>query len=80
MATTKTIYYAHDYSLLSYGLIFWRDSKNSKKLSQIQKKMVMIIFNLKHYDSYTPHFKRYTRNLPLACILGFSNVKTNMDI
>ena len=44
--TLRKIYFAHIHSMLSYGIIFWRNSTNANKLFIIQKKIVRILSNI----------------------------------
>jgi len=52
----KSVYFAHIHSLLSYGVIFWRNSAHAKKIFIIQKKSIRIITKSKPTGSCTQYF------------------------
>jgi IS1 family transposase len=41
--TLKSIYFAYFHSIVQYGIIFWGNSSNSRKISTLQKKIIRII-------------------------------------
>ena len=38
--TLKSIYFAYFHSIIKYGIIFWGNSSNSKKLFTLQKEVI----------------------------------------
>jgi hypothetical protein len=57
MESLKIIYFAYVHSLLTYGVIFWGNSVHSIKIFRIQKKIIIIMGNLKSRDSCRNTFK-----------------------
>jgi hypothetical protein len=55
--TLRTIYYAYIHSILSYGIIFGRNSSNVNKLFILQKKIVRILSNAGTRESCREAFK-----------------------
>ena len=53
----KMVYYAFFHSVMSYGLIFWGNSTNSKCVFKLQKRAVRIIMGAKNNDSCREFFK-----------------------
>jgi hypothetical protein len=43
----KSIYFAYFHSKMKYGIIFWGNSSDSKKVFTLQKKIVRIILGIK---------------------------------
>jgi hypothetical protein len=41
--TLKSIYFAYFYSIIPYGIIFWENSSNSRKIFTLQKKITRIM-------------------------------------
>jgi hypothetical protein len=41
--TLKSIYFAYFHSIVKYGIIFWGNSSNSKKIFTLQKKIIRIM-------------------------------------
>jgi hypothetical protein len=41
--TLKSIYFAYSHSIIKYGIIFWGNSSNSKKIFTLQKKIIRIM-------------------------------------
>jgi hypothetical protein len=60
----KMVYYAFFHSVMSYGLIFWGNSTNSKCVFKLQKKAIRIIMGAKNNDSSREFFK-LVKILPL---------------
>jgi hypothetical protein len=58
-------YYAFFYSVMSYGLIFWGNSLNSKCVFKLQKKAIRIIMGAKNNVSRRELFK-LLKILPLS--------------
>jgi hypothetical protein len=69
--TLKSIYYAYFHSLMKYGIIFWGNSTDSKKVFALQKKVVRIMMGIKPHNSCRGLFKRL-QILPLPCEHIFS--------
>jgi IS1 family transposase len=67
----KSIYYAYFHSLMKYGIIFWGNSTDSKKVFTLQKKIVRIMLGVKPQNSCRGLFKRL-QILPLPCRYIFS--------
>jgi hypothetical protein len=77
MVTLKLVYFAYFLSVLSYGLIFWRNLTDSNKVFYIQKKIIKIMAGV----SCRKLFWKFNV-LPLAsefifCLLSF--VVENLD-
>ena len=68
-----TVYFAYLHSILKYGIIFWGNSPNSKKVFLIQKRALRIMFGKKPTDSCRPLFKS-ARVLPLACEYIYASI------
>jgi hypothetical protein len=45
--TLKLVNFAHFHSITSYGVIFWGNSKDSKRVFNIQKKIIGIMVRVK---------------------------------
>jgi hypothetical protein len=45
--TLKLVYFVCFHSVISYGVIFWGNARNSKNVFLIQKKIIRIIANVK---------------------------------
>jgi hypothetical protein len=45
--TLKMIYHAYFHSLMRYGIVFWGNSSEAKKIFLLQKKTVRIIMGMK---------------------------------
>ena len=71
----KMVYYAFFHSVMSYGLIFWGNSTNSKCVFKLQKRAIRIIMGAKNSDSCREFFK-LLKILPLCaqyiyCLIMF---------
>ena len=64
-AALKMVYYAFFHSVMSYGLIFWGNSTNSKCVFKLQKNAIRIIMGAKNNDSCREFFK-LLKILPLS--------------
>jgi hypothetical protein len=49
--TLKMIYYSCFHSVMTYGLLFWRNSPDSIKIFRLQKKIIRIMTGSRHRDS-----------------------------
>jgi hypothetical protein len=67
----KSIYHACFHSLMKYGIIFWGNSTDSKKVFTLQKKIIRIMLGVKPQNSCRGLFKRL-QILPLPCEYIFS--------
>ena len=45
------MYYAFFHSIMSYNLIFWGNSTNSKRVFKLQKQAIRILMGTKNRDS-----------------------------
>jgi len=54
----RTIYFSYVHSLISYGIIFWGNSRYSTNIFQIQKRIIRIITNTGRRDSCCQLFKQ----------------------
>jgi hypothetical protein len=63
-AALKMVYYAFFHSVMSYGLIFWGNSTNSKCVFKLQKKAIRMVMGAKNNDSCREFFK-LVKILPL---------------
>lgn len=52
-----SLYYAHVYSVLKYGIIFWGSSSKSQKIFKIQKWIIRSIFGVRKTTSCRPLFQ-----------------------
>jgi hypothetical protein len=50
--TLKSIYFAYFHSLMKYGITFWGNSSDSKKIFTLQKKTVRIMMDVKFSNFY----------------------------
>jgi hypothetical protein len=63
--TLKLVYFAYFHSIMSYRIIFWGSSTDSKKVFYIQKKIIRIMAGTKRRASCRELFKKFNI-LPLA--------------
>jgi hypothetical protein len=57
----RSIYFAHVYAHLKYGLIFWGGDSKSKTIFKLQKRIVRIISRVGRLSSRTQLFRfRFT--------------------
>ena len=54
----KTVYFATVHSIISYGIIFWGISTNSKIIFKTQERIIRIITNSTNMDSCRDLFKK----------------------
>jgi hypothetical protein len=87
--TLKLVYFAYFHAIMSYGIIFWGNSTDSKKVFYIQKRIIRIMAGAKRRASCRELFKKFN-SLPLASefllsLLSFvvdnmEKFQTNSDI
>jgi hypothetical protein len=87
--TLKLVYFAYFHSITSYGIIFWENSTDGKKVFHIQKKIITVMAGTKRRASCRELFKK-CNILPLASefllsLLSFvvdnlETFQTNSDI
>jgi hypothetical protein len=87
--TLKLVYFAYFHSIMSYVIIFWGNSTDSKKVFYIQQKIIRIMEGTKRRASCRELFKKFNI-LPLASefllsLLSFlvdniEKFQTNSDI
>jgi hypothetical protein len=85
----KLVYFAYFHSVMSYGVIFWGNSTDSKRVFIIPKKIIRIMTGAKRRVSCRELFKKFNI-LPLAnefllSLLSFivgnmEKFQTNSDI
>jgi hypothetical protein len=56
--TLKSIYFAYFHSVIKYGIIFWGNSSNSKKIFTLQKKIIRIMVSAQPRTPYRSLFKK----------------------
>lgn len=75
------IYYAMAYSHMSFNIICWGNSGKLSKILMIQKKIIRLIFGLKHTESCKPVFS--TNNILTVCSIYILKclcyIKTNWE-
>jgi hypothetical protein len=76
-----SIYFSCFHSLMTYLIIFWGNSSDSKKVFALQKKIVIIMMGVKSHNSCRGLFKRL-EILPLPCkyIFLLINFITNKQV
>ena len=57
---SKLVYYGSFHSIMSYGVIFWGDSTEGKRLFTNQKKLVRIIASAHERELSGSLFKRFS--------------------
>jgi hypothetical protein len=57
ISTLKVIYYAYFHAIMEYGIIFWGNSSLSKKIFQLQKKIIRTMTGSTSRASCKPLFK-----------------------
>jgi hypothetical protein len=63
--TLNLVYFAYFHCILSYGIIFWGNSTDGKKLLCVQKEIFRVMADIKTGVPYKELFKKF-RTLPLA--------------
>jgi hypothetical protein len=76
--TLKLVYFAYVHSI-SYGIIFWGNSTDGKKLFYIQKKIIIIMAGTTRRASCREMFKKFNI-LPLASEFLLSHTKQKIRI
>jgi hypothetical protein len=64
--TLKSVNFAHFYSITKYGIIFWGNSSNSKKIFTLQKKTIIIMVGAQLRTPCRSLFKK-SEILPIPC-------------
>jgi hypothetical protein len=87
--TLKLVYFAYFHSIMSYGIIFWGNSTDSKKVFYIQKKIFRIMAGTRRRASCGELFKKFNilslASESLLSLLSFvvdniETFQTNSDI
>jgi len=55
--TLRMVYFAYKHSIISHGIIFWRNQPYSDKIFKIKKRMIRIITTSRSRDSCRELFK-----------------------
>jgi hypothetical protein len=58
--TYKLVYFTYLHSILLYGVIFWGNSTDSKKVFTFQKKIIRIMAGVKKEVSLVLNYLKYT--------------------
>jgi len=69
--TLRMVYFAYIHSIMSCGIIFWRNQPYSDKIFKMQKRMIRIVTNSRMRDSCRELFKKL-EILPLYSEYVFS--------
>jgi hypothetical protein len=64
--TLKSIYFAFFHSIIKYGIIFWGNSSNRKKIFTLQKKIIRIVVGAQPRTTCRSLFKKL-EILPVSC-------------
>jgi hypothetical protein len=76
--TLKSVYFAYFHSIMKYGIIFWGNSTNSKKIFTLQKKIVTLMAGVKPKNSCRSPQKRLDiLALPFEYIFSLMNFIVN---
>jgi hypothetical protein len=85
--TLKLVYFAYFHSIMPYGVIFWRNLTDSKKVFYIQKKIIRIMAGTKRRASCTELFTKFNILpvaseflLSLSFVVNIETFQTNSDI
>jgi hypothetical protein len=70
--TLRMVYFAYVHSIISFGIIFWRNQPHSEKIFKLQKRVIRIITHSRMRDSCRELFKDwkyypYTHNTFSLC-------------
>jgi IS1 family transposase len=76
--TLKSIYFAYFHSIVQYGIIFWGNSSNSRKIFTLQKKIIRIMVGAHPRTSCRSLFKEL-EILPVPCQYIFSLMNFLVD-
>ena len=87
----KLVYFAHIYSIVKYGIIFWGKQRDVNKLFILQKRVLRIMIGLSYRGSCRAWFKQleiltvpclYTHiySLLMFVISNLSYFKTNVSV
>jgi hypothetical protein len=79
--TLRMIYIAYFNSIMKYGIIFWGNSAEAKKVFLLQKRTLRIMMGINHRNSYRPVFKELNistlASLYILSLITF--VKNNLE-
>ena len=53
----RPVYFVYFHSIVSYGIMFWENSSNSRKVFTLQKRIIKIMVGAHHRTSYRKLFK-----------------------
>lgn len=79
-STVLLVYYAHMYSHMQYGVVFWGFSSKASRIFVLQKRAIRYMINSDSRSHCRPHFIKL-RILTFPCIYIFNTIlfiKTNM--
>jgi hypothetical protein len=76
--TLKPIYFAYFHSIVQYGILFWGNSTNSRKIFTLQKKIIRIMVDAHPRTSCRSLFKKL-EILPVPCQYIFSLMNFLVD-
>lgn len=60
----RMVYFSYFHSIMTYGIIFWGNSRHSNVIFRLQKRVIRIITGIRNRDSCREHF-RTLKILPL---------------
>jgi hypothetical protein len=76
--TVKSTYFAYFLSVMKYGIIFWGNSINRRKIFTLQKKIIRIMASVKPRNSCRSVFKRLeVLTIPCKYIFSLLNFIVN---
>jgi hypothetical protein len=83
--TLKSIYFAYFHSIVNYGIIFWWNSSNSKKIFTLQKRMIRIMVGAHLRTSCRRLFKKLEPSQYIYSLMSFffgneENFQTNSSL
>jgi hypothetical protein len=82
----KIMYFAYMHSSLNYGILFWGNIRNLKKVFKQQKRAIRLIANISSTTSCKPYFKKlkfmtlpcmYIYEIVLYIKMSLNKFKTN---
>jgi hypothetical protein len=79
MTTLKMIYFAYFQSIMDYGIIFQGDSTESKRIYQLQKKIIRIMTGSKSRNFLqNPYFTQINHNYSVKHNRGLFRIKLHL--